>query len=717
MNMLLPHCRRLIACVLSSVALGAAAEEAPTPLPEVQVVGEQEPGYSVRRSSTATKTDTLLREVPQAVTVVTRDQILDQSAQNIGDLLRYVPGVGMAQGEGNRETPIFRGNSSTADFYVDGIRDDVQYYRDLYNIDRVEVLKGPNAMIFGRGGVGGVINRVTRQADGIRTRELFLQAGSYSNQRAAFDFGEALGDTHALRFTGFYEDTDSYRDSVFLERKGINPTWAIRAGGRTTITLGYEYFKDDRTADRGVASFQGRPFQTDNSTFFGDPGRSPTDTQVNAYSARIEHDFSESLKLRNSLRYGNYDKFYQNVFASGAVTPNANTQVLEVPMQAYFANTERENLFNQTDLIYKLATGSVQHTLLTGIELGRQRTDNLRLSGRFADGSDADANPDSTFVAPAASPTIDQELVAWVQGGSSDGNNEGVAEVVALYLQDQIEFAPQWQAVLGLRYDHFEMDFTNRRSDAAPADRDLRSTDDLVSPRAGLIYKPAQPLSLYASYTLAYLPRAGEQLGSLAPSNRSLDPEEFENYEIGAKWDLSPELALTTAVYQLDRGNIAVADPNNAANTLLIDGQRTRGLEMELKGNITRAWSVAAGFAYQDGEITRTQSATAQQGATLAQLPRNTLSLWNRYDFTPAWGVGLGLYKRSEMFAATDNTVTLEGYTRVDGALFYSVNDKLHAQLNVENLLDEEYYVNAHNNNNIQPGGPAAVRVSLRAQF
>lgn len=718
--MSLPFCRKLLCvAVLSGSSFSTQAQEvaaAPTQLPEVEVVGEHESGYATRRIVSATKTETSLRDVPQSISVVTRDQILDQAVQNIADVVRYVPGVSMAQGEGNRETPIFRGNSSTSDFFVDGQRDDVQYFRDLYNIERIEVLKGPNAMIFGRGGVGGVINRVTRQADWNEVREVNLQGGSYGDTRATFDLGQGFGETYAARVSGMIQESDSYRDGVILKRYGINPTFAARPGQNTTVTLGYEYFYDDRTADRGIASFQGRPFATDDSTFFGDPGRSPADTQVNAYSAVIEHHFGEAMTLRNSTRYGNYDKYYQNVFASGAVRPNATTQELEVPIQAYFSNTDRDNLFNQTDLVLKLGGGSIQHTLLAGIELGRQKTDNLRLSGRFADGADAETAPDDTFIAPAANPTIDQPLVAFVQGGSGDGNNESVTEIAAIYLQDQIEFSPQFQAVLGLRYDQFKVDFTNRRTDAG-ANSQLESDDGLLSPRVGLVYKPAEPLSLYASYTLAYQPRAGEQLSSLSPSNQALDPEEFENYEVGAKWDIRPDFSFTAAVYQLDRGNVAIADPNNAGQSILVDGQRTRGLELGISGNVTSAWSIAGGYAWQDGEVTRTQSATAQQGATLAQLPKNTFSLWNRYNFTSTWGAGLGLYKRSDMFTSTDNTVTLDGYTRVDAALFVAINEHLQAQLNVENLLDEEYIVNAHNNNNIMPGGPLALRASVRARF
>ena len=193
--------------------------------------------------------------------------------QNLADVARYVPGAGMAQGEGNRDTIILRGNSSTADFFVDGVRDDVEYFRDIYNVNRVEVLKGPNAMIFGRGGAGGVVNRVTRQAGWDRVGEVSLQAGSWNNARLSADLGGPVNDKVAARATGMYEDSESYRDGVKLERHGINPTAAVQLSDNTQLRLGYEYYDYDRTADRGIPSLNGRPYEVDESTFFGDPDR------------------------------------------------------------------------------------------------------------------------------------------------------------------------------------------------------------------------------------------------------------------------------------------------------------------------------------------------------------------------------------------------------------------------------------------------------------
>ena len=698
-----------------TVQAQAPATEA-VQLDPVEVIGQaQRPvdGYQANRSRSATRTDTALLDVPQSITVVTRELIQDQSMQSLGDVARYVPGVGIAQGEGHRDAPIFRGNTSTSDLFVNGVRDDVQYYRDLYNVDRVEVLKGPNAMIFGRGGVGGVINRVTRQADGQRIRELSLQGGSYDNRRASVDLGQGFNNGIAGRVTAVYEDSDSYRDDFSLERYGINPTLRLATGSNTTVTLGYEYFLDERTTDRGVPSFNGKPFDTDESTFFGDPSQSEASIELNVTTIGVEHRFGNGLTLHNRTSYGDFDKVYQNVFASGAVTTGGM-----VPNQAYVSSTARQNLFNQTDLTLKLATGSIKHTLLGGVELGRQLTDNLRLTGRFADGADADTTPDTTFNTPVANSNFRQPLVDFVQGGSSDGNNESTTQIAAVYVQDQLALTSQIEAVLGLRYDRFEVDFTNRRSDATAATRQLSTEDNLLSPRAGLIYKPMQPLSLYASYTLSYLPRAGEQLASLSPAVQNLDPEEFKNYELGAKWDFRPDLSLTLAVYQLDRSNVLLVNPVPGGPALLGDGSTSKGVEIGISGHITRAWSVAGGYAYQDAELTGTSnSSSAVDGAQLAQTPKHSFSLWNRYDLSPKWGAGVGLYNRSKMFTTTSNAVTLEGYTRVDAALFFTHSPRLRAQLNVENLAGEDYFASAHNDNNILPGAPLTVRASITSNF
>src|SRR5262245_18235034 len=238
------------------------------------VTVKESPGYEVSIVSSATKTLTPLLDIPQSINVVTQEQVRDQAMLSLGDVVRYVPGITAHQGENNRDQIIIRGTSSSADFFTNGVRDDVQYYRDLYNVERIEALKGPNAMIFGRGGGGGVLNRVTKEAGFMPLREVSLLGGSYLERRVTVDFDQPLSGRMAIRLNGMYENSDSFRNHVNLEREGINPTLTFVKSRDTKITFAYEHFLDKRVADRGIPSFRGAPVDVDISTYYGDPNKS-----------------------------------------------------------------------------------------------------------------------------------------------------------------------------------------------------------------------------------------------------------------------------------------------------------------------------------------------------------------------------------------------------------------------------------------------------------
>jgi catecholate siderophore receptor len=700
------------AVATASAAEEEARKEKATELEKVEVVGEQGI-YTTRTTRSATKTDTLLINVPQSVTIVNSQLIRDQRMQGMADVVRYIPGVQMAQGEGNRDTPILRGSTSTADMFVDGVRDDTQYFRDLYNIDRVEALKGPNAMIFGRGGSGGVLNRVSKQADFATVRGFDLTWGSYSRGRAVADWGQSLGEDFAFRLNALSESTGSYRDDVDYSRRGFNPTLAWRAGEDTTINLGYERFEDERTADRGVPSLNGRPVDVDPSTFFGDPARSESTADVDAASLHVEHDFGNGLSLRNRTRVATYDKFYQNVFPGTAF---ANGQV---QIQAYNNATQRDNAFNQTELEWHVDTGGWRHTLLSGAEFDRQVTDNLRNTGFFAPNkcpSGSGSNTITSTCVALADPRY-TGAITWAQS-ATDADNHGVARNAAVFVQDQVEFSPEWQAIVGLRYDRFELDLHNNRNDS-----DLSLNDGMLSPRVGLVYKPVPEASIYGSFSVAYLPRSGEQLASLTATNAALEPEKFENLELGGKWQFTPELTATAAIYRLGRANVAVVDPDDATRLVVLpgDSQRVQGVELGLSGDIGERWHVMGGYAWQKGEITRdirtSLTTLLREGTELAQVPRHSFSLWNRVDLGERWGVGLGVVARSRVFTSTSNTVVLPGYVRADAAVFYRLTDGMALQLNVENLFDLQYYSSANSDNNITPGSPTAYSLGLNFDF
>ena len=369
-----------------------------------------------------------------------------------------------------------------------------------------------------------------------------------------------------------------------------------------------------------------------------------------------------------------------------------------VSISAYNNATQRQNLFNQTDLTWNLG----RHTLLAGTELGRQATDNFRNTGFF--------NTTATSIsAPYLNPIVTTPVT--YRQSATDANNHLIATVAAAYAQDQFAVSPHLQLVAGLRFDRFDLDYHNNRNGD-----DLSRADNLVSPRLGIVVKPTEALSLYSNYSISYLPGSGDQFSSLTTITEQLKPEQFTNYELGAKWDASSSFSLTTAVYRLDRTNTRSTDPNDPTRIVQTGGQRTNGFEFGVNGRVTNRWSIAGGYSWQDAFVA-SATATARAGATVAQVPHHTFSLWNNYDLTSRLSTALGIVARTNMFAAIDNTVTLPGYTELDAAAFYRVTDTVRLQMNVENLLDTTYYKNADSNTNISPGAPRGVRVAVLTRF
>jgi catecholate siderophore receptor len=648
-------------------------------------------GYLAIDSVTATKTDTPLLDVPQTISVVTREQLDDQSMLSISDVLRYVPGTTVGQGEGNRDQITIRGQNTTADFFLDGVRDDVQYYRPLYNIERVEVLKGPYALIFGRGGGGGIINRVqkTPQAD----RSFAAATGSinsFGSHMAAIDVNVPISAGAAFRVNGSYEGVESFRDFVDGERFAINPYVAADLGGGWKVGLSYEYVDDDRVPDRGVPSQGNRPITNARDTFFGVPGVNRTTLKAHIAKLRIDGEIAPGLTLSSTILYGDYDKLYTNVFASSAVDANGT-----VALSAYTDPTQRENLIVQSNLVWDVDFGAVGSKLLLGVEYGDQDTRNSRSDGTLS-------APRVSAIAPVY-PTVAFATL------SRDRQSD--VQFFSAYAQDQLSIGDHVELVAGLRYDRFEI----KGVDFIPAvDRPFGRTDEKVSPRLGLIVKPVEALSIYGSYSRSFLPRSGEQFLVLSTSDQDLAPEKFTNYEVGVKWALRPDLTLTLAAFQLDRTNATTPDPANPALSIVAGRTRTRGVELGVAGSILPGWQVSGGYSYQDAKL------RDNDAVRLAQVPKHQFALWNRYDFNPHVGLGLGVTHQSGQFAAirtSVNTTRLPAFTRVDAALFYTLSDRFDVQVNLENLLDEAYFLDAHNNNNITPGAPINARLTVRVKI
>jgi len=682
----------------AAVAGASGSIENATLLPGVTVAGDIDYGYhepGLKSEHLNKGQNILVRDTPMSISTISAKQIADRMPLSVMDAVAYVPGIGLSSGEGNRDALVFRGQRNTGDFYIDGVRDDVQHYRDFYNVEKIDVIKGPNALIFGRAGSGGIFNRVRKEANWNPKQELKFSGGSYDHKRMTLDTGYVLNDKVAFRMNGLYEHSRSHRKGQELQRYGIAPTVTIKPTAKTKVVIQAELFKDDRTADRGIPSKNGRPFKGGSkNTFYGNPALSPTDTNKKAISMHVDHRFNEHFKFRNRVHYAKFDKFYQNIYANGSVS-EADT----VKLGAYNDETDRENFFNQTDLLLNLNTGPIKHKVITGVEFFRQVTKQIRNKGTFAGSSTVNVYD-----------PIYRGAMSWAPYGAGSGksNHSISTSGIGVYIQDHMELHPMVHVTAGVRYDRFEQDARNRYTDVT-----LRSRDDHISPRFGLILKPLKRLSVYGSWSMTHQPRGGDQLKSLKVSNAALDPERFINIEGGIKYDVLDRLSFTTAFFQLDRTNVILTGAEAGTSTLG-RGTRTRGVEFGLQGQVTDKWNILASYTYMKGTLKAGQS---NAGNYLKETPKNMYAVWNRYDFTPWFGAAFGVVGRSASFTKEDNSVTLPSYARVDAALYGKINKNLRAQVNIQNLFDTNYYVASHNNNNIMPGAPITARVTLIATF
>ncbi len=680
-------------------------------LPEVKVSGQAEfadgpvRGYNAHRSATATRTDTPLKEVPASVTVIPSQLMQDTAMQGLGDAFRYVPGVLLHQGEGNRDQIVIRGNSTTADFYVNGVRDDAQVFRDLYNLERVEFLKGPAGMIFGRGGAGGVVNLVTKKPVFDRILDATVTLGSYNQVRSTIDAGNKWGDSAAFRLNAMIEGADSFRTGADLKRYALNPTVTVAPSGRTSLTFSYERIHDDRTADRGFPSQNGRPFDAEPSRFFGNAGQSNSVQTTDRFAFVFDHALGNGWQLKNTLQLAYYDKFYQNVYPGGAVNAAGN-----MTLSAYNNQNWRSNAFNQTDLTKKFNFAGLEHTVLVGAEVGHQNSTNIRNTGFFGAATSITVAASNPFAA----------ATRFAQN-TTDANNNVKADIAAFYVQDQIALSKEWKAIAGIRYDRFNVNFDDRRTLVTPFD--LARTDAGFSPRAGLIWTPTAASSYYVSYSYSMLP-SGEQL-SLATTTSDLAPEKAMNYEIGAKWDVRPRLALTAALFRTDRTDVRVADPVNAGFFVKSGRQSVEGLEVGLMGQVTRNWEVFAAYTNQDGRVkspissgtTASVATITPAGNKIGLVPDQLLSVWNKVGLGAGWAAGLGVTYQGSSYTSFNNTVKLPAFTRVDGAVYYSFDRSTRLALNVENIADRKYFPTVDGDNNISPGAPRTWRLTLAKSF
>jgi len=695
----------LTAASAAALASGLATAQSDTPAAEqdrIVVTGR----YLSLDQVNSVKTPTPLIDVPQSLSIVSADQIDEQAFGGLDDVLRYTPGLAISQGEGHRDAIIVRGNQTTADFFLNGLRDDVQYYRPLYNLEQIEILRGANALLFGRGGGGGVINRVTKSPEiGETFAEIAAGADTFGAYQVSGDANAALGETSAGRINALYEEFANHRDVFDGERYAINPTFSIDLSAQTNLELFYEYVNDERVVDRGVPSVSAAngpdvPLEGFDETFFGDPDANFTTLEANIVRARLDHTFNAMLRGNLTAQYADYDKYYQNIYAAGL---DAAASPARLTLDGYADSTQRENFIAQGNLIGEFQTGPISHTVLVGLEYGDQSTSNSRIDNTFAASNDDQIVID--FTDPVQVPAFG--FLTTLRDRDSD------VQFTSLYVQDQIDLTAQLKLVLGARFDRFDVSVLDREAISASDDGRRARVDEEVSPRLGLIYKPTENVSLYASYAESFLPSAGDQFLTLTRTTEDVQPQRFENTEVGLKWDLNDALSLTTAMFRVERGLFTSVDPNNMAQIITIPGSVTDGLELQLAGRVADRWTVNAGYSFLDSTV----EGGAFDGNRTLQTPEHMASIWNRFEATDALVLALGVTYQDAYFVREDNAVRVPAFTRVDAAAVYDLSDRTHLQLNLENLLDEDYFPDAHSNDNISTGAGTNARVTVRHRF
>ncbi|WP_233474090.1 TonB-dependent receptor [Cupriavidus pauculus] len=648
-------------------------------------------GYKPSTTVSATKTEAPLRDVPQTVNVVTAQVMQDQHATSVQDALKNVPGVSFSSGDGQRDQVSIRGFSAIADQFVDGIRDDALYFRDLSNVDRIEVIKGPAAVLYGRGSSGGLINRVTKKP-GIDVTDFALSYGMWADRRVEGDVGRTFGDgAAAFRITAAHEEANSYRSQQFLNRTAVAPSLELRLAPQTTVLLQADWLEDRRVTDFGIPAYRGRPVAVDPSTYYGAANARDADyTQTRVYSgtATVNHRFNDQWSIRNATRYYHYSLDRNNTLVG-----SVNESTLRASLTHSNVYREEHGWFNQTDLTQKAEFFGMKHELLYGVEVGQQNKDLVNYSR---------ANVASVDLFNPVLPVLPRLV-----GGTPATSNLGVFKTLGLYTQDMIQFSEQWKALLGVRYDRFEQETIQR----LPGQPNLARTDNAWSPRAGLVWQPSKQQSYYLSWSRSFQP-SGEAF-SLAANNAQLAPETTRNTEVGAKYDFLDGKATTTvSLFRIERTNIKVA---NATGTALIPigEQRTDGLELSGAAELGGGWRMLAGYAYLDAVVT--QSTPALQGKQATLTPRHSGNLWLTKELGHGFGLGGGLNLVGARQADPANTVTLPGYVTADMVAWYR-RGSFEAQLNLYNVFNQGYIVSGHGSSpNLNlPGAPRSVMATLR---
>ncbi|HHQ4559687.1 TonB-dependent receptor [Aeromonas hydrophila] len=675
------HPRTLLSVALLALSAGAHAEDE-----TMTVVGKRSQHEEV---ATATRTNTPAKLVPQAIDSVKASELTAFGQPTLSEALTGIPGVN-ASGDTRFDGVNIRGFSASNDFYLDGFRDDMQYTRDLGNTERVEVLKGPAAVLYGRGSTGGIVNRVSKKPQRGLESSVSAQVGSFDSRRLAADLNGEAGEQVQVRLNLAQEDKDSFRNGVTSKRTLLAPSVNWEINDKLNWLLQYERNEHDRTPDRGIPGVNGRPADVPKEYVYSDTRRDFIDDVAQSTRSRLTWDINDQWQLRQQLGYTSLDSQFDNTY----VTSVKGDQVTRARWQQVL---KANSLISNTEAEGQLQTGPVEHRLLVGFEQNwQERTPKLY--------QNATAIPAGNLYDPGSLPTYDGAMKL-----SSDANHK--VRGYGFYVQDQLSLG-DWHLLAGLRRDDFTV--TSRRNDL---NKEETVSVTSLSPRLGLVWNPIEEHAFYASYSKTFTPVGGELIGiTPGDKNNNLDPQHTRLYEGGVKSDwLDGRLATTLSLYRLEMYNKRSKDPLDPTKVILTGLQRTEGIELSARAQLTDELYLRGGIAIQDAEQVKADADL--QGKRPMNVSRQNGELFAGYQSgKQGWFGETGVTAVGDHFADNANTTTLPGYARFDARAGYRWQ-QWEAQLSVENLTDHDYFVSATSASQIMPGTPRQLHLSAAYRF
>ncbi|MGO1248000.1 MAG: TonB-dependent receptor [Oceanisphaera sp.] len=689
-----------VGIAVASLAVSAQTNaQSVSQLDTITVQDTQEQGYKANESASNKYVKPLL-DTPQTVTVVPKEVMKEQQALSLRQVLSNVSGITFDAGEGgggSGDKINIRGFSANSNMQIDGLRDSSQNNRtDTFNIEQVEVLKGPNSVFGGAGTTGGAINQVSKAPKLRDFAEIGASLGTDKYHRMTLDVNKTLdnvGVDSAFRINLMaHENNVPGRDDIDRERFGIAPSVTIGLSEDTRATLSYFHQEDDNLPDYGLPAIDGKVLPgVDSESYFGWRNLDEEKIKTDAVTLKLEHDLNENVRIENQTRYSRIHKdttvsaSHVSKFRNDGTRKNPNYvalpdgQYLPAGPQGYRRDTTNDMWINQLGVSAEFDTGSLTHDVLVGGEISRETYD-------LTSGSYNLDFPNNGYTFPNHPGKWD---------GPTDYKNSGGTDAVlntkALYVFDTIGLAPKWDLSLGLRHDWISGEVSAKDEPGVTT-----TSDQMFSGRAGLVFKPADNGRVYLAYGTSFNPSAEGLVtgGRLALRNadgvENLNPEKNETWELGTKWELMDgRLGLDGALFRVDKSNAQEKDSNDVLYTA--GEQRVQGVELGVTGEITEQWKLFANYTLLDSETRNSITAPDSVGLQLGNTPRNSANLWTTYELIPSVEVGYGArYVGSRSVSSNDNT-SLDSYWVHNAMASYQVNNAFSLQLNVNNLFDEEY--------------------------